>query len=151
MVSDQLYHIKRTITDFNPSLTNHGYTVDILGTYTDLALAKEAARSALFSEGYLASDFEIYNENNGDENWVHGDGVKVYAKAYAGQVLEVMIDTKPNTEGWWSSKGEFEGCDGGLYYGSFASFPFPFPSPSLFLSKKKSKLQKLTRIKINSL
>lgn len=114
MHSDQIYHITRTITDPNPDLSNYAYTVDVLGTYTNLALAKQAAQAALFSEGYLASDFESYAENDGTPAWTHGNEVKVYAKAFAGQTLEVRIDTKPNTEGWWTSEGKVEG---GLFYG----------------------------------
>ena len=111
--SDNLYHIKRTIIDPSQDLTNSARTVDILGSYTDLPSAKYAARTALLSEGYLADDFEVYQENNGKEDWKYGEGVRVYAKTFAGQTFEVRIDTKPNV-------GRFEGKEGcgRLFYGS---------------------------------
>lgn len=124
---DQLYHITRTISDPNPHLNTYYYTVDVLRTYTNLALAKKAAQAALFSDGYLASDFETYAENDDTASWKYGTGVKVYAKAFAGQVLEVRINTKPNTEGWWTSEGKVEG---GLFYGFL--LPFKFNSTAVF-------------------
>lgn len=136
-VSEQLFHIKRTITDLSPDLSNSAHIVDILGTYTDLAAAKKAARRALFSEGYLANDFEIYEENNGDENWKYGDGVKAYAKAFAGQVFEVRIDTKPNTAGL-KSEGEEE-FEGELFYGWW------LPLSSFLFRKKLSKLMQYSQ------
>lgn len=90
--------------------------VDILGTFTDLQAAKVAAKNGLFSEGYLKDDFAEYAENNKDEDWRHGDGVRVYAKAPAGQVFEVRLDTKPNV---FKFKGNLSGeVEGYLHYGN---------------------------------
>jgi len=92
-----LYHVKRTIIDFAQDQSGATQTTDIFGTFTDLAAAKAAARSALPSEGYLKDDFVKYEENDGTKEWKHGDGVIVFAKAPAGQEFEVRLDTTPNT------------------------------------------------------
>jgi hypothetical protein len=55
-----LYHVKRTILDFNEDKSGATQTTDVLGTFTELPVAKVAARSALASEGYLKDDFEVY-------------------------------------------------------------------------------------------
>ena len=94
--SEFLYHVKRTITDFKNDKSGATQATDVLGTFTELAAAKSAARSALASEGYTKDDFEVYEENDGDSTWTHGDGILALAKAPAGQVFEVRIDTNPN-------------------------------------------------------
>ncbi len=115
-----LYHVKRTITDFAEDKSGATQTTDILGTFTNLASAKAAARSALASEGYLKDDFEDYVENNGTEEWTHGDGVIVFAKAPRGQEFEVRLDTKPNDLHFnGNAGGEVEGH---LHYGKRLSF-----------------------------
>jgi len=91
-----LYHVKRTIIDFELNASGANQTTDILKTYTDLGAAKTAAHSALLNEGYLKDDFEKYEEYDESKSWEHGDGVIVFAKAPAGQVFEVRLDTKPN-------------------------------------------------------
>lgn len=98
-VPELLYHIKRTVIDFATDESGATQTTDILSTYIDLAAAKKAAHSALLSEGYLPEDdFETYEVNDGSKaaKWEHGDGVIVFAKAPAGQVFEVRLDTKSN-------------------------------------------------------
>jgi hypothetical protein len=114
--SEFLYHVKRTIYDFANDKSGQTQMVDILGTFTDLQAAKVAAKNGLFSEGYLKDDFAEYAENNKDEDWRHGDGVRVYAKAPAGQVFEVRLDTKPNV---FKFKGNLSGeVEGYLHYGN---------------------------------
>jgi hypothetical protein len=112
-----LYHVKRTILDFHEDKSGATQTTDVLGTFTELPVAKVAARSALASEGYLKDDFEVYEEKDSanPEAWKHGDGVLVYAKAPAGQEFDVRLDTKPNVlklKG--NAAGEVEGV---LHYG----------------------------------
>jgi hypothetical protein len=89
--SELLFHIKRTtrITDFAGDKSGATTSTDILGTFTELAAAKLAARSALASEGYVKGDFESFEENDGSGSWTHGDGVLAYAKAPAGQITSV--------------------------------------------------------------
>ena len=94
--SELLYHVKRTIVDFAHDKSGATQTTDILNTFTDLAAAKAAARSALASEGYVKDDFEKYEERDGTTEWKHGDGEIVFAKAPAGQEFEVCLDTTPN-------------------------------------------------------
>jgi len=114
-----LYHIKRTITDFAEDKSGATRTTDILGTFTDLAAAKIAARGALASEGYIKDDFETLEVKDGAE-WKHEDGVLVFAKAPAGQEFDVRIDTKPNV---LNLKGNADGeVEGFLHYGKFSVF-----------------------------
>lgn len=96
--SEFLYHVKRSITEYAQDKSGATQIIDILGTFTILAAAKAAARGALASEGYVKDDFELYEENNGSEDWQFGDGVIAYAKAPAGQEFHVRIDTKPNSD-----------------------------------------------------
>jgi hypothetical protein len=115
-----LYHVKRTIIDFAQDKSGATQTTDIFGTFTDLAAAKAAARSALPSEGYLKGDFVEYEENDGTKDWKRGDGVIVFAKAEAGQEFVVCLDTTPNTlhfKGNASSEVE-----GHLHYGKHSTF-----------------------------
>jgi len=111
-----LYHVKRTITDYADDASGATRSTDILGTFTDLAVAKVAAHGALASEGYLKDDFELY-EDNADfepEAWKHGDGVIVFAKAPRGQEFDVRLDTKPNV---LKLKGNAAGeVEGHLHY-----------------------------------
>lgn len=114
-VPEFLYHVKRTIIDYAQDKSGATRITDILGTFTDLAAAKLAARSALASESYLRDDFEEYEENNGTEDWKHGDGVIVFAKVPAGQVFEVSLVTNPNLLRFHgNASGEVEGP---LHYG----------------------------------
>ncbi|OBT42142.1 hypothetical protein VE00_08302 [Pseudogymnoascus sp. WSF 3629] len=105
-----LYHVKRAIIDFAQDKSGATQTTDIFGTFTDLAAAKAAARSALPSEGYLKDDFVEYEENDGTKEWKHGDGVIVFAKAAAGQEFVVRLDTTPNAPHFkGNASGEVEG------------------------------------------
>jgi hypothetical protein len=117
-----LYHVKRTIIDFShDSLMNSsGATeaTDILVTYTDVSSAKAAARSALRNEGYLEDDFEEYEENDERRTWAHGDGVIVFARAPAGQVFEVRLDTKANAFKLKGAASTNE-IQGHLHYGKY--------------------------------
>jgi hypothetical protein len=116
--SDLLFHVKRTVTDFAKDKSGATKSTDILGTFTDLAAAKLAARSALASEGYVKDDFETFEQNDGTGTWTYGDGVLVFAKAPAGQTFEVRIDTKPNV---LQFKGNADGeVEGFLHYGKYA-------------------------------
>jgi hypothetical protein len=120
--NDSLYHIKRTVTDYLNDPSGATRTTDILKTFVDLPAAKAAARKALFSEGYLKDDFQVYEENDGTEAWdfKRGDGVIVWARAPAGQEFEVRLDTKPNLQGL---RGNTEGVvEGFLHYGKTSHF-----------------------------
>jgi len=126
-IPDTLYHVKRTITDFHSDPSGATRTTDILGTFTNLIAAKNAARSALASEGYLKDDFEVYEQKDedGEGEWKHEDGVLIWAKAPKGQEFEVRLDTKPNLGQFKGNEhGEVEGV---LHYGMcFSCFAFFF-------------------------
>lgn len=105
-----LYHIKRTIIDFAQDRSGATRTIDILGTFTDLNAAKNAAREALASEGYNRDDFETFEVKEGTEDWSHNDGILVFAKAPAGQEFHVRLDTKSNVLHFKGNEsGEVEG------------------------------------------
>jgi len=121
LVDDYLFHVKRTITDYAEDKSGATRTTDILGTFTTLAVAKVAAHGALASEGYLKDDFESYEDNAEvePEEWKHGDGVIVFAKAPRGQEFEVRLDTKPNI---LKLKGNAAGeVEGHLHYGKWST------------------------------
>jgi hypothetical protein len=123
---EYLFHVKRTITDFAEDKSGATRVTDILGTFTSLAAAKNAARGALAAEGYIKDDFEVLEQKDeaDSEEWKHGDGCLVFAKAPRGQEFDVRIDTKPNV---LKLKGNASGeVDGFLHYGmSFLPFHFP--------------------------
>jgi len=111
-MSDLLYHVKRTIIRYDEDPSGATRDVDILGTFTDLAAAKAAANAGLASEGYLKSDFDIYEQKSETpaEEWKRGDGIMVFAKAPAGQQFEVGLDTEVNAAGFkGNEQGEVEG------------------------------------------
>jgi hypothetical protein len=119
---ESLFHVKRTITDYADDKSGASRTTDILGTFTSLAAAKKAVRGALAHEGYIKDDFEILElkDETSEEEWKHGDGCLVFAKAPRGQEFDVRIDTKPNVlklEG--NGSGEVEGH---LHYGKRIPF-----------------------------
>jgi hypothetical protein len=110
-----LFHVKRTIIDYAEDKSGATQTTDILGTFTELTAAKNAALAGLASEGYVKDDFEVYEENDGNSSWKYGDGVLAYAKAPAGQVFVVSVDTNPNVSHFkGNAGGEVEGH---LHYG----------------------------------
>jgi hypothetical protein len=114
---EYLFHVKRTIADYADDKSGATRTTDILGTFTSLAAAKTAAYGALASEGYIKDDFEVLEQKDeADPNeWKHGDGVLVFAKAPRGQEFDVRIDTKPNV---LTLKGNASGeVEGFLHYG----------------------------------
>jgi hypothetical protein len=123
---EYLFHVKRTITDFAEDKSGATRVTDILGTFTSLAAAKNAARGALAAEGYIKDDFEVLEQKDEAdlEEWKHGDGCLVFAKAPRSQEFDVRIDTKPNV---LNLKGNASGeVDGFLHYGmSFPPFYFP--------------------------
>jgi hypothetical protein len=120
-----LFHVKRTITDYADDKSGATRITDILGTFTSLAAAKNAAHGALASEGYIKDDFETLEQKDetSEEEWKHGDGCLVFAKAPRGQEFDVRIDTKPNV---LKFKGNESGeVEGHLHYGK----PVPSLSP----------------------
>lgn len=122
--AELLYHVKRTIIDFAHDKSGATQTTDILGTFTDLAAAKAAARSALATEGYLKDDFEKYEENDGTKDWKHGDGAIAFAKAPAGQEFVVRLDTTPNTPKFKNNASSE--VEGHLHYGKYSTFSRPY-------------------------
>ncbi|KAH9215178.1 hypothetical protein DL95DRAFT_364853 [Leptodontidium sp. 2 PMI_412] len=112
-MSNLLYHVIRTIIRFDEDSSGATRDVDILGTFTDLAAAKAAANVGLASEGYVKSDFELYEQKSelpAGEEWKRGDGVLVFAKAPAGQQFEVGLETEVNAAGFkGNTQGEVEG------------------------------------------
>ncbi len=124
-IPEFLYHVKRTIIDYADDKSGATRTVDVLGTFTDLAAAKAAAQSALSSEGYIKDDFEVLESKyeTAPEEWKHVDGVVIFAKAPRGQEFEVRLDTKSNI---LKFKGNASGeVEGHLHYGKWLLIPCP--------------------------
>lgn len=118
-----LYHVKRTITDFAEDKSGATRVTDILGTFTTLSVAKVAAREGLASEGYIRDDFGTLEVKDNVENWTHGDGVLVFARAPNGREFEVSIDTTPNP---LNLKGNESGeVEGFLHYGELLHLTQP--------------------------
>jgi hypothetical protein len=84
----------REIIDYYKDESGATRINDVLGTYTSLPAAKAAALTAIKDSGYERDDFEVYEEKSRIvENWTHGNGVLVYAKAPSGTEFYVRIDT----------------------------------------------------------
>lgn len=98
MSTDSLYIVKRTVS--KPTTPTEP-TVDIAlpATFTNLQAAKNEARTLLAKEGYEKESFTTYDVNDGSKEWKHGDGVIVFAKGGAEEVIKVEIDTVPDTLG----------------------------------------------------
>jgi hypothetical protein len=84
-----LYHVRRTLIDFSQDPSGATQATDILKTFTNLDAAKSAARTALFSQGYVKDDFIKYEENDGTQEWKYGDGVMVVAQAPSGREFNI--------------------------------------------------------------
>ncbi|KAH6645631.1 hypothetical protein BKA67DRAFT_585893 [Truncatella angustata] len=96
-VPEQLYH---TILHYIDAYTSGApFAVCPLATHTDLSSAKEYARTALHDLGYQADDFVSFEVRTAaTENWQHGDGTIVWAKAANSTEVMVDIDTTSNDE-----------------------------------------------------
>ena len=106
---DTLFHTLLTIVDYHTDPSGGTQSHWVLGTHTMLPAAKAFARKALSSLGYERDDFKDYEEAPAGsdakmEEWTHGDGYIVWARAPAGQVFEVNIDAKSNAESLLSSE-----------------------------------------------
>ncbi|TPX12999.1 uncharacterized protein E0L32_006644 [Thyridium curvatum] len=97
-IPDQLFHTTLTVIDYHEDPSGAKRSVYVLGTHGKLEAAKAFAKTALQDLKYEKSDFAEYAERSPFESWSHGDGVLVYARAPAGQVFLVGIDTAPNNE-----------------------------------------------------
>ncbi|KAJ9149448.1 hypothetical protein NKR23_g4215 [Pleurostoma richardsiae] len=97
---EQIYHTTLTVIDYHEDNSGSTQTVWVLGTHSTLEAAKAFTRTALQTLGYAPEDFAAYEVKpaGADETWPHGDGVLVYAKAFAGQVFLVGLQTSPNND-----------------------------------------------------
>uniref|UniRef100_A0A8H7K7Y9 Uncharacterized protein n=1 Tax=Bionectria ochroleuca TaxID=29856 RepID=A0A8H7K7Y9_BIOOC len=105
MVSDQtlipefLYHTCLTVDEHNVQTLGDIPRLYVLGSHGTVKAAKEFALGALGTLGYEEADFAVYQTRPpGVEEWEHGSGIIVYAKAPAGQEFFVRIDTKLSIE-----------------------------------------------------
>ncbi|KAJ9635078.1 hypothetical protein H2201_007678 [Coniosporium apollinis] len=95
-VSEYLYHVVRTMIDYHHDPSGASQEITVNGTYTDLSAAKTAAKTALFDDGYEEEWFTTFDIKGDPEEWTHGDGNIVYARAPEGEVFIVGIKTAPN-------------------------------------------------------
>lgn len=104
-VPEQLFHTTLTVVDYHVDTSGSTRTVYVLGTHTTLEASKAFATRALRELGYAPSDFKMYAVRSSvpadladPDAWEHGDGIVVFAKAFAGQEFLVGIDTTPNDQ-----------------------------------------------------
>jgi hypothetical protein len=94
-----LYHIILTVIDYHIDPSGAKRSIYVLGTNATLETAKTFAFRFLDTLRYKPEDFVEYAiHSSSTEEWGHGDGVLVYAKAPAGQVFLVSIQATPNDE-----------------------------------------------------
>lgn len=96
--AETLYTIKTTLKDFHRNPSGALQQVQIAGTYTSLAQAKQAAETALYKLGYSEEDLPTYDIKTAAnaESWSYGDGVLVHAVAPSKEEFLVEIETCPN-------------------------------------------------------
>lgn len=99
-IPELLYHTTLVVYDGSRDPSNRSRSASVLGTHTTLAAARAFSAKALQGLGYQTSDFSQYDVHDGvaPEDWTHGDGVVVYAKAPAGQEFAVGLHTTPNDQ-----------------------------------------------------
>ncbi|KAH7126445.1 hypothetical protein B0J13DRAFT_530988 [Dactylonectria estremocensis] len=96
-VPELLHHTTLTVIDYHEDPSGATRSVYVLGTHSTLEASKVFATSALQGLKYEPSDFAEYTVRSAGP-WTHGDGVLVFARAPAGQVFLIGIDTTPNNE-----------------------------------------------------
>lgn len=98
-IPDSVYHVMLAVSQ---SKAPDGQTenVRILGTYTSISKAKEAARCDLFNSGYEREWFSTFETSlQALEKLVtsEGTGLAVYAVATDGTKFRIRISTSPNS------------------------------------------------------
>ncbi|KAH6951168.1 hypothetical protein BKA56DRAFT_605981 [Ilyonectria sp. MPI-CAGE-AT-0026] len=96
-VPELLYHTTLAVIDYQEDPSGATRSTYVLGTHSTLEAAKAFATSSLQGLKYEPNDFSEYAVRSA-EPWKHGDGVLVFARAPAGQVFLIGIDTTPNNE-----------------------------------------------------
>ncbi|CAH0039311.1 unnamed protein product [Clonostachys rhizophaga] len=98
-IPEFLYHTCLTVDEHDVQTLEDIPRLYVLGSHGTLEAAKKCAFKALATLGYEEADFALYQTRpHGVEEWEHGNGTIVYAKAPTGQEFLVRIDTKLNIE-----------------------------------------------------
>jgi hypothetical protein len=98
VIPELLYHVTLTVVDYHTDESGATRSIYPLGTFGSLKAAKSFAETGLEGLGYYQEDFdEFAAQSQMRDSWTHGDGIIVYARAPAGQVFVVGIDTTENT------------------------------------------------------
>jgi hypothetical protein len=95
---DSVYHVMLMNSQLKGS-SGQAAKVRILGTYTSVAKAKDAAHRCLFERGYEREWFSTFETNPEVLEGLtasQGSGLAVYAVATDGTVFRVRISTSPN-------------------------------------------------------
>ena len=95
-----LYHTTLTVVDYHADISESLQAVYVLGTHGTVAAAKQFAANALHTLGYEPEDFAVFEGNQPQGPWRHGDGVVVYAQAFNGRELLIGLETTPNAAGF---------------------------------------------------
>jgi hypothetical protein len=99
VIPELLYHVTLTVVDYHTDESGATRSTYPLGTFGSLKAAKSFAETGLEGLGYQKDDFDQFSARpQMHDPWTHGDGTIVYARAPAGQVFVVGIDTTQNTE-----------------------------------------------------
>ena len=98
-IPELLYHTTLTVIDYHEDASGARRSMYVLGTHCTIEAAKAFSTSALQSLGYERDDFTEYATRS-NEPWKYSciGGVLVFARAPAGQVFLIGIDTTPNNE-----------------------------------------------------
>merc|ERR1711937_560691 len=106
-IPELLYHTYLRVNSGEPGSPKAIPDVYVLATYGTLNAAKQFALGAISTLGYARDDFDTYEERpKNAEQWQHGDGVLVYAKAPAGAfgfkffIAAILLDNRNRTQKW---------------------------------------------------
>jgi hypothetical protein len=98
-VPELLHHVTLTVIDYHTDESGATRSTYPLGSFGSLKAAKSFAETSLEGLGYQKDDFKEFSLwPQMHEPSIQGDGSVVYARAPAGQVFVVAIDTTLNTE-----------------------------------------------------
>ncbi|KAM6508105.1 hypothetical protein FALCPG4_017993 [Fusarium falciforme] len=146
-----LYHTVLTVIDYYQEPSGPTSSVYVLGTHSTIEAAKAFATSALQGLSYEPEGFAEYAVCS-SKPWEHGDGVLVFARAPAGQVFLVRIDTTLNNESLLANPDGTivlpQGCDT-LHYVLQTTIDYNLPiasdSPILIINPYSLALQSAHR------
>jgi hypothetical protein len=98
-IPDSVYHVILTVSQ-SKAPVGQTEKIRVLGTYTSISKAKEAAHCGLFNSGYEREWFSTFETNPEALEQLatsEGTGLAVYALATDGTKFRIRISTSPNS------------------------------------------------------